>query len=210
MKRSFIIAILSLGFWACCPTEDIITVDVSLADALFKNYSSETFQPVQNTSGITYTAFTIVSVTSINGLEDFESPNRRFLQSPDCDTSDPEYNLEDPVVAIEIIPQQDYNNDFPAGSNMSSVFYSAYLVDNPMLPEPELRVHGNTIDVDAFNSYFINYHDVIRRQQQPIRDFGMKPTVAPSVGKDFSFEINIKLSSGRIVSAVTPTIFIAP
>ena len=195
---------------ACCPTEDIITVDVVLANASFQNHSSATFEEVRSNTSVAYFDFTIVPLTEATGFNDFEAPNRRFLQSPDCDTSDPNYNVTDPISTIEIYPQQHYNDDFPAGSDMASVFFSVFLNKNPLRAEPELRVHGNEINIEAFNSSFLQYHDILRRNQEPFESYGLKTSVAPGNTGTFTFEVIIRLESGATISGITPPVEIFP
>ena len=89
---------------ACCPVEDIVTLDVELKGSFFKNHSSSTFEEISELENVSHLDYTITTETVANGFNDFDPPNRRFLQSPDCDTSDPEYKLIDPVVSISIKP----------------------------------------------------------------------------------------------------------
>jgi hypothetical protein len=193
---------------ACCPVEDIVTVDVGMSSAFFRNYSSESFLEIEDEAALSYLDYAIVPITEASGFDDFEAPNRRAFQSPDCDTSDPDYNLFDPVVSIEISPNLDYNSAYPAESNMSNEFYSVFLNENPLRPALELIVHGNQIDIEAFNSHFLNYHDMIRRNQEPFEFYGLKPKISPDLPGVYTFQVVIKLSSGRMISSVTPPLFV--
>ena len=87
---------------------------------------------------------------------------------------------------------------------MTDAFYSVFLNTNPLRPAPEILVHGESISIEAFNPYFINYHDIIEmRGQEPINQFGMKPKVAPAEAGNYSFSVTLHLLSGTTVQGNT-------
>lgn len=199
MKRLSILMISCFLIVACCPTDDIVTADIVMTGVNLENYSSSTFEKHPDGQIISYADLALVTISLESGFDEFQAPKRRILQSPDCDTSDPNYNLYDPVVDIRV-----YEENYGSSSNnpleISELFYSVYLNKNPLRDAPEILTHGNEIDIEAFNNWFINYHDIIRRAQEPFRFFALKPKVPPVEPGSFTFRVEFTLASGNSYS----------